>query len=209
VSPGLVATAVLVVAAAVTCICSRDARLRFLALATASLLVPVVADPLPDAMPLAARLAAILLGLFAIWVSIRVRPVPEPGTDLGRPVTVLVAATAFVAGLASLVPIGERPGPLVAQAAGLALVALAMAPVAAGRGAIRMGCGLLLLLDGAEILSNALGGTPAAGGQVVAGLLFSALAGGVAVLRIREVRVGVDLDVAEVGPGELAGPPAR
>ena len=73
-------------------------------------------------------------------------------------------------------------GPVEAQAAGFALAALAVVPVATGRDVLRIGIGLFLLLQAALLVGVGLDGYPSQLEQVVTATLVAALGGAVAAL---------------------------
>ena len=68
------------------------------------------------------------------------------------------------------------------QAAGFALAALAVVPVATGRDVLRIGIGLFLLLQAALLVRVGLDGNPSQLEQLVTAALVAALGGAVAAL---------------------------
>ena len=98
-------------------------------------------------------------------------------------------------------------GPALAQAAGFALAALSIAPIANGRDVVRVGTGLLLLASGAILVRTALGGTPEPLEQVVIAGLIAALGGAVAVLAVSARADGADFELA-ADPSPRARRPA-
>jgi hypothetical protein len=118
------------------------------------------------------------------------------GSLLGWPSELLVAAAAAVVGYGSRGLGAPALGPDLAQAAGFALAALAVAPIANGRDVIRVGIGLVLLTSGAILVRTALGGTPEPLEQVVIAGLVAALGGAVAVLGMSARARGVDFELA-------------
>ena len=83
-------------------------------------------------------------------------------------------------------------GPPLAQAAGFALAALAVAPLVTGRDLVRIGLGLLLLTHGALLVRVALGGTPSPLEELITAGLVVGLGGAVAVLANAARQDGTD-----------------
>jgi hypothetical protein len=182
--------ALAVIAGAVVAVAARDTRTVLLALAIALVGTPLLADPLAAPLGLAARFVGAILAAYLLWIVARERPelgligAPTGGSRIGWPAEVLLAAGAGVVGFAAHGLGAPTDGPAVASAAGFALAALALAPVLTGRDVIRVGTGLLLLMDAALLVRNALGGTPGpveqlltAGMLVVLAAALAALAG--------------------------------
>ncbi len=90
-------------------------------------------------------------------------------------------------------------GPAAASAAGFALAALSVLPIATGRDILRVGLGLGLLLSGALLIRVGLGGTPDPMEQLITAGVVAALGAVVAVL--------VDAARAD-GPGDFDLGPA-
>ena len=107
---------------------------------------------------------------------------PTGGSRIGWPAEVLLAAGAAVVGYAAHGLGAPADGPAVASAAGFAVAALAVAPVVTGRDVIRVGTGLLLLIDAALLVRGALGGTPGDLEQLITAGMLIVLAGAVAAL---------------------------
>lgn len=177
-----------VVGGAVVVVASRDPRTVLLGLAVTLVATPLVADPLATPLGLAARLVGAILAVYLLWVVARDRPeagtLPSPtgGSRIGWPAEVLLAAGAAVVGYAAHGLGAPADGPAVASAAGFAVAALAMAPVVTGRDVVRVGTGLLLLIDAALLVRGALGGTPGDIEQLVTAGMLIVLAGAVAAL---------------------------
>ncbi len=161
VNPLLALVAVAVVGGGVVAVSARDARIALLGLVVALIASPLLADPAPGLLPLAARLVAAILAAELLWITLRATSTRTRGSSLGWPVEVLVAVAAFLAGL-GMSGIGvETAGPREAQAAGLALAVLALNPVLFARDTFRLGVGVVLLVVSAIVLRVALAGTPA------------------------------------------------
>jgi len=184
----LAIVALAVVAGAVVVVASRDTRTVLLALAVTLVATPLVADPLASPLGLAARLVGAILATYLLWVVARDRGIgegiasPTGGSRIGWPAEVLMAAGAAVVGYAAHGLGAAAEGPAMASAAGFAIAAPAVAPVATGHDVIRVGTGLLLLIDAALLVRSALGGTPGDVEQLVTAAMLIVLAGAVAAL---------------------------
>jgi hypothetical protein len=184
----LAIVALAVIGGAVVVVASRDTRTVLLALAVTLVATPLVADPLASPLGLAARLVGAILATYLLWVVARDHGVgatiasPTGGSRIGWPAEVLLAAGAAVVGFAAHGLGAPTDGPAVASAAGFAVAALAVAPVVTGRDVIRVGTGLLLLIDAALLVRGALGGTPGDVEQLITAAMLIVLAGAVAAL---------------------------
>jgi hypothetical protein len=176
VNPLLAVVALAVVAGAVAAVSLRDARGVVLGLAAVAVISPVLADPVPDPVGLAARLVAAILGAYLLWIAAR----PGGGSALA-PAPATGAAGAIV-GFAAHGLGATAGGPALASAAGFALATLAVTPLLTGRDILRLGVGLVLLLHAGLLVRVALGGTPAVLEQLVTAGLVAALGGALAVL---------------------------
>lgn len=179
--------ALAVVGGAVVVVAARDTRTVLLALAVALVASPLLADPVSPPLGLAARFVGAILAVYLLWVVARERgvgvlPSPTGGSRIGWPAEVLVAAGAGVVGFAAHGLGAPAGGPPLASAAGFAVAALAVAPVVTGRDVIRVGTGLLLLIDAGLIVRIALGGTPGDVEQLVTAAMLIVLAGALAAL---------------------------
>jgi hypothetical protein len=205
----LVAAAAVVVGGGVVCLSARDPRLALAGLAVTLFVAPLIADPLPEPVVLAARVVSAALAVYLPWIVIRDPASATRGSLLGWPVEALVAAAAFVIGFGTA-GLGAPPvGPPEAQGAGFALVALSVGPIVFGRDVFRLGSGAVLLVGGTLLIRVGLGGTPSALEQLVTGVLFVGLGGGVAFLAANAVAAGTAggavLDEGMGQPGELGG----
>ncbi len=174
----LAAVAVLVAGGGIVAVSAREPRLA--ALGTLVVLVGsgYVADPLPEAVALAARLTGAVLAGYLIWVALRRPGALTAGWQIGWPGATVIAVAAFAAGwlaagalgteLAGLTGEGPSaagvatalasgsPVPRAAIGAAAVLIALAAAPVLVARDVLRMGIGLLLLVSAADLVRHAL-----------------------------------------------------
>lgn len=187
-NPILAMVALAVVGGAVAVVAARDTRTVVLALAVTLVASPLLADPLATPLGLAARLVGAILATYLLWVVARERggvgmlPSPTGGSRIGWPAEILVAAGAGVVGFAAHGLGAPAGGPPLVSAAGFAVAALAVVPVVSGRDVIRVGTGLLLLIDAALLVRSALGGTPGDLEQLITAAMLIVLAGAVAAL---------------------------
>jgi len=181
VTPTLVGVAITVVVGAVVAVSARDARIAVLGLVVTLLLAPALADPMAAPLGLAARFLGAVLAGYLLWIAVRGGQ-PTSGSRLGWPAEAFTALGAAVVGSGThglgLIP----AGPIEAQAAGFALIALAMAPIATGRDIIRIGLGLLIALLGTALVRVAIVGSPPVLEELALGGLVAALGGVVAAL---------------------------
>ena len=181
-NPALAAITAVVVGGAVVAVTARDARATLLGLLIVLLGSAVLADPLPGALPIAARMVAAFLACRLIAVAIRGESIVTSGSRLGWPVEVLAAVAAAIVGFGTH-GLGAVPaGPVAAQAAGFAVGALAVAPIVSGRDVLRLGIGAMLLLVGASLVRVGLAGTPSELEQLVTSGLVIGLGGAVAII---------------------------
>jgi hypothetical protein len=172
-NPVLVATAVTVVAGAIVAVSSREARIGLLGLAIALVGAPLLADPRPDPLPLAARIVAAILAVELVWITIRSTTTRTRGSVVGWPVEMLAAAAAFVVGfgavggLVGAAPEAGDGSTALILGGGTALLVLAIAPILLARDVLRLGIAATLLMTGATIVRAAVAGTPSSLEQLV------------------------------------------
>lgn len=181
-NPALAGVALAVIVGAVVAGSARNARTAILGLVVAMVGAPLLADPIPAPLGLAARLVGAVLAGYLLWIATRGPGVRTGGTLLGWPTDLFLAAGAAVVGYGSDGLGAPVVGPPLAAAAGFALAALAFLPIVTGRDILRIGIGLCLLVTGALLLRTNLGGTADALEQVVAAGLVATVGGAVAVL---------------------------
>jgi hypothetical protein len=187
-NPILAIVALAVVGGAVVVVAARDTRTVLLALVVTLVASPLLADPLSAPLGLAARLVGAILATYLLWVVARDRgeasrlPSHTEGSRIGWPAEILVAAGAAVVGFAAHGLGAPAGGPPLASAAGFAVAALALTPVVTGRDVVRVGTGLLLLIDAGLLVRAALGGTPGDVEQLVTATMLIVLAGALAAL---------------------------
>jgi hypothetical protein len=182
VNPALAGVALAVVAGAAIAVSAGNARTATFGLVIALILAPVVADPIPEAIGLAARLVGAVLAGYLLWIATRGERVQTSGSLIGWPTELFLAAAAAVVGV-GVYDLGVPfHGPAPAAAAGFVLVALAVVPLVSGRDILRIGIGLALLLTGSLLVVTSLVGTPDELEQVLIAGLVASLGGTVAVL---------------------------
>jgi hypothetical protein len=202
VNPALAGVALAVVLGGVVAVSARGARAAVLGLIVALVGGSFVAEPLPDSLGLAARLVGAVLAGYLLWVASRGDDARTAGSSLGWPTELLLAAAAAAVGYGSHGLGAPATGPVLAQMAGFALAALAVAPVLNGRDVLRIGLGLALLIGGAVLVRTALGGAPDALEQLVIAGLLALLGGTVAGIAAAARPDGLAGFTPLPGPGE-------
>ncbi len=183
----LAVAAIVTVAGALVAITGRDARIALVGLVVALAAAPFLADPLPGAAALGARVVAALLGGYLLFVVLRETTAVTRGSLVGLPAETLAAAAAFVIGYGTS-GLGSAPlGPAEASAAGFALAVIAVAPIVRGADVFRLGVALAILVTGAELVRVGLAGTPTPLEQLMTAGLTVGLLGTVAVLCVNAV----------------------
>ena len=180
-NPVLGAVAAAVVAGAVVAVSVRDGRLAVVGLAVTLVFAPLLGGPLDAPLGLAASLTGGILAAYLLWIAVRGGGVTG-GSRLGWPAEAFLAGAAFVVGLGTHGLGAPALGPVETQAAGFALAALAVVPVATGRNVLRIGIGLFLLLQAALLVGVGLDGYPSQLEQLVSAALVAALGGAIAAL---------------------------
>lgn len=183
-NPALAGVALAVVVGAVVAGSARNARTAIFGLVVAMVGAPILADPTPVPLALAARLVAAVLAGYLLWVATRGPRSRTGGSLVGWPTDAFLAAGAAVVGYGSHGLGAPAPGPALAAAAGFALAALAVLPVVTGRDILRIGLGLSLLLGGALLVRTSLGGTPDPLEELLMAGLVATLGGAIAVLAV-------------------------
>jgi hypothetical protein len=202
VTVALVGVAAVAILGAIAAVSAREARLALTGLVVALVAAPFVADPLPDIRVVALRVVGGVLAAQLLWPAVRAGVVREGGSLLGWRAEALLATAAAICGwaiAASLagIPTGVDLPPGVSTigpfdpaairvaapaAAGLAILALAATPVLVPPDPVRLGLGLLLLVEGVTLLQSGLGGAPEPLEQLAIVAALVAVAAGVAAL---------------------------
>jgi len=194
-SPGLVALAIVLVAAGVIAVAARDARSAIVAVTIVGVASPVLAEALPQPLSLAARLLAAILAGYLLWATVRGRS-STAGSSIGWPAEVLVAAGAGVATASATIGAPALvAGPAAAVMAGVALLVVSAAPLLVGRDALRVTVGALLAVQGASLVRAGVAGPAVAVEELAVAGLIATLGGiGAAlVVRAREGSGGLEL----------------
>jgi len=214
-TPVLVATAVTVVAGAIVAVSSREARIALLGLAISLVTAPLLADPRPDPLPLAARVVAAILAVELVWITIRSTTTRTRGSLVGWPVEALAAAAAFVVGfgtssaLVGAAPAADEGSIALILGGGAALLVLGITPTFVPRDVLRLGIGATLLLTGATIVRAGVDGTPSPLEQLVTAGLTVALGVAVAAACANTFAARSDLEIGGPRPLETrTGRPA-
>jgi hypothetical protein len=202
VSVALVGVAAVAIVGAVATVSAREARLALTGLVAALVAAPFIADPLPDIRVIALRVVGGVLAAQLLWPAVRAGVVKEGGSLLGWRAEAFLAVAASACGWAIAVgliavptgadvPAGVGTGnpfdPATVRfaapaAAGLAIIALAVTPVLVPPDPVRLGLGLLLLIEGVTLLQSGLGGAPEVLEQLAIVAALVAVAAGVAAL---------------------------
>ena len=203
-NPALAALALVTVGGAILAVTARDVRATVLGLLVVLLGAPLIADPWPGPVAILARIAASLLAVRLLSISLR-GDVATSGSRIGWPAEVLLAAAAMVIGFGSHGLGSAGLGPAEAQAAGFALVVLAAAPLLTGRDALRLAVGAVLLLVAATLIRGALDAPPSEVEHLVTSVLTIALGGAIAVIVTAARAAGGLRAIDTDGPGGLGG----
>jgi len=145
--------AVVVVGGGVAALTSRDVRTVAAGVVVAIATSPLAVSPVPGALTMCVRGVGALLAGYMLWTFSRNRSADEAGSVLGLPAETALAAAAFGIGWLAT-PVAAANGWHAAQAAGISLAAVAVAPLA-GRDPLRAGTGLAMLVLAASLLLGA------------------------------------------------------
>ncbi len=201
-SPFQFGAALAVVAGAVIALSAHDIRLILAGLVVSLGVSPLLADPLPSPIAVAARIAAALLGAQLLLVALRGTPAPTRAAALGPLSPALAAVAACVVGYATSGVGSPAVGPPLATAAGFGLVTLALGPILLGRDVLRVGLGMILLVTAAELIRAGLAGTPGPLEQVVSAGAIVAVLGATAAIAASVLASGHNLSVDGSAPRE-------
>ena len=157
IQPYVVAAAVAVMGGIVA-ISARDARVVVVGLLLAMCAAQLAASPEPMVLAVVFRILGSLLAAYLLWAAARGRSIDAEGSGMGFLAECTVAAAAFSAGW-FVAPVKPLAGPLVAQAAGIALIAISIVPLT-GRDVLRVGAGATILVLGGSMLLAAWVGQP-------------------------------------------------
>jgi hypothetical protein len=202
VSPFQLGAALGIVAGAIVALSARDTRLMLAGLVVALGLSPLLADPLPSPIAVAARLVAALLSAQLLFIGLRGSPARTRAADLGPLSTALAAAAACVVGYSTSGVGSPANGPALATAAGFGLATLAIGPLLLGRDVLRVGLGMILLVTAAELVRAGLAGTPGPLEQVASAAATVAILAATAALAASALASGQGLSVDGSAPRE-------
>lgn len=176
----VVAASIVVVAGAVVAVAARDNRLVSLGLLVAMVAATFVSSPLPTSAVLAFRILGALLAAYLLWASAHARSIKSEGTGIGITAELAAAAAAFAVGW-FMTAVRPLPGPVAAQAAGIALAALVVVPLT-GRNVLRLGIGATLLVIAVSLLREAWLGPASTPEHAVTAALLVGVAGATSLL---------------------------
>lgn len=219
-TPVLILVAALAVAGGVVAVAAADPRHATLGAFAAVLLAAFVADPMPDAAAIVARIAGAALGGWLVWMAARDAPRATTRSSLGWAGVAGVAAAAFAIGwlagsalgvtVADGVPDGlvaDVPGATLAAgslvaragiAAAASLAVLAAPSVVLPRDGLRLGLGVVLLIAAASLVSEALGASPVGALELAFAILVALTGAAAAAVTAAMLRAGGDLVVRDV-----------
>lgn len=175
-----VVAAVAAVISGVVAIAARDGRLVALGLVLAMVAAPLASAPEPPALTIAFRILGAMLAGYLLWVAARAQSISSEGSGIGPVAEVAAAAAAFCVGWL-VVPVKPLAGPVAAQAAGISLVALAVAPLT-GRNVLRVGTGFAVLALGLSLLLGAWVGLASSLQEIVVMALLIGIVGATSLL---------------------------
>ncbi len=177
----VVAAALVVVLGGIVCVVGRDARTIVAGLFAVLAAAPLIADPLPDLVPLAARVAAAGIVAELAWIALRDRPAVGPGSRTGWLAESIFVAAAVAVALGLHDPATALGAPDLARAAGFGVLVVAV-PGLFGGAPARTGVAVVLLVTAALLLQVALTMEPTPFAHLLASLVEVAAAGGMLVV---------------------------
>ena len=197
--------AVVAVAGAILTIAARDSRLVAAGLFVTMVATPLVSSPEPTAAVLAFRFVGALLVAYLLWATTRSGSIDSEGSGLGIPAETIATIAAFCVGWFAM-PVQPLAGPLAAQAAGFALVVVALGPLA-GRNVLRIGAAIALLALGISLLMEAWTAPATSLDQIVLTALLVGIVGATSLLISPSVAVeaAAHLTAEPLAPGAVAG----
>jgi hypothetical protein len=175
-----VVAAAVAVLGGIVAVSARDARIVVVGLLVAMCAAQLASSPEPAVLAIVFRVLGSLLASYLLWAAARGRSIDAEGSGMGVMAECAVAAAAFTAGW-FVVPVKPLAGPLVAQAAGIALIAISIVPLT-GRGLLRVGVGATILVLGGSMLLQAWVGQPSSLWQISLTALLVGLVSATSVL---------------------------
>jgi hypothetical protein len=186
--------AVVAVCGGVAALAARDSRIVAGGLLLAMLATPVVSSPEPGALTLAFRFLGAMLAAYLLWAAAQAQSIASEGSGIGAGAETAAAAAAFVVGW-FVMPVRPLAGPIAAQAAGFALIALAIVPLS-GRNVLRTGAGAAVLTLGLYLLLQAWVGATSPLGQIAETAVLIGVVGATSLLMgpvgLQPAAVGAD-----------------
>jgi len=179
IQPALVAALAAVIGGAIA-VGARDSRFVALGLGIAMVAAPLASSPEPTALAIAFRVVGALLAAYLLVASARAQSILGDGSGIGATAELATAAVAFCVGW-FVVPVQPLAGPVAAQAAGVSLAGLAVAPLF-GRDVLRAGAGAAILALGISMLFEAWVGPASALQQIVLTALLVGIVGATSLL---------------------------
>ena len=181
----VVVAGVVAVGGAFLAITARDGRLVAIGILVAMVAALLASSPPPTTPTVVFRLLGSLLAAYLLWAATRgpatrARSVHSEGTGFGPVAEIAAAAAAFSIGW-FVAPVKPLPGPVAAQAAGTAIVVLALVPLA-GRDVFRIGVAAVMMVIGGSLLLEAWVGPASALGQILVTALLVGIVGATCVL---------------------------
>jgi len=199
--------ALVAIGGSLAAVVARDSRLVALGLLTAMVAAPIASSPEPGYLTLVFRFLGAVLAAYLLWTATRSRSIDSEGTGVGVIAELAVAAAAFCVGWFAI-PVKPLAGPLAAQAAGFALVGLAIVPLTS-RNVLRAGTAVVILGLGLNFLLVAWIGPASSLQQIVTTALLVGVAGATSLLMAPAEESGVAPDEydesdyeLEIEPGE-------
>jgi len=183
----------------VAAVTPRDSRLVALGLLVAMVATPLASSREPTGLAVAFRILGAVLAIYLLWTATRDRSIESEGSGIGATAELIAAAAAFSVGW-FVTPVTPLTGPVAAKAAGFALIALAVAPLA-GRNVLRVGAGIVLLLLGISLLLEAWVGEGSSLRQVVLTVLLVGTVGATSLLLSPAEATAAERVDAAAGPG--------
>ena len=213
IQPAVIA-AVAAVIGGVVAVSVRDSRLVALGLLLALVASPLASSPEPAALAICFRAVGALLATYLLWASARSQSIASEGSGIGAVAELAAVCAAFAVGW-FVVPVKPLAGPVAAQAAGIALIALALVPLA-GRDVLRVGTGAAVLTVGISLLLQTWVGPATSAQQIAMTVLLVGMVGATSLLispiplpSSRPVPAGPSAgDDVESNPDDLPAPPA-
>src|ERR1035437_9374261 len=193
--------AVVAVAGVVVAVTARDVRVVAIGLLLAMIATPVVSSAQPTALALAFRVLGGLLAAYLLWAAARARSIASEGSGIGPLAEIAAAAAAFSVGW-FIVPVKPLAGPIAAQAAGIALIAIAIVPLS-GRNVLRAGTGATVLTLGIYLLLQAWVGPTTPLGQIAQTALLIGIVGATSLLMSPIELRRTELSAADRAPAEI------